>query len=180
MMQHRVGKTIALFGSAILMSVPAFADGVTTELSGFNEVPAISSEATGEFQARLNETGDQLTYTLTYSGIATPVQFAHLHLGQAGANGGIAVWLCDNSGGAPVSVQACPQSAGTIEGTITSADVVGPTEQGLAASEFAELLDAIGAGALYVNVHSETFPAGEIRGQLKPAFNQPWPSAETS
>jgi hypothetical protein len=33
--------------------------------------------------------------------------------------------------------------------------------------EFDELVRAIRAGVTYVNVHSETFPGGEIRGQLK-------------
>jgi hypothetical protein len=47
---------------------------------------------------------------------------------------------------------------------------MGPTEQRFTVGEFAELLIAIGAGVVYANVHSDIFPAGEIRGQLEPAF----------
>ena len=49
---------------------------------------------------------------------------------------------------------------------ITAASVIGPAGQGISAGEFAELIRAIRSGNAYVNVHTMTFPAGEIRGQL--------------
>ena len=51
------------------------------------------------------------------------------------------------------------QSGNMIEGNIVS--------QGVAPGEFDELIRAIRAGVAYVNVHSSTFPAGEVRGQLR-------------
>jgi hypothetical protein len=44
---------------------------------------------------------------------------------------------------------------------------VGPTGQGIAAGEFAELVRAIKAGRTYVNVHTTKYPGGEIRGQIR-------------
>ena len=44
--------------------------------------------------------------------------------------------------------------------------MVGPTGQGIAPGEYAELLRAIRAGATYANVHTSKYPAGEIRAQL--------------
>lgn len=171
MVQNRVIKRGTLLSLGILMSASAFANSVSTELSGFEEVPSIRSDASGNFGATLNENGDALSYTLTYSGIATPVQFAHFHFAQRGVNGGVVVWLCDNTGSGPAGVQGCPNESGTVEGTIASADVLGLAEQGFVAGEFAGLLKAIEADSIYVNVHSEAFPAGEIRGQLEPAFS---------
>jgi hypothetical protein len=51
--------------------------------------------------------------------------------------------------------------------TITAADVVGPGGQGIAAGEFAEILNALRAGVAYANVHTAAFGGGEIRGQIR-------------
>jgi hypothetical protein len=53
-----------------------------------------------------------------------------------------------------------------VSGVITAAQIVGPAAQGIATGEFAELVDALRSGAAYANVHTTTFPAGEIRGQI--------------
>jgi CHRD domain len=169
MAQNRVGKLMTLLSPALFIGSPALADTVTAELNGFNEVPSLRSDATGSFRATLNENGDELSYTLTYSGIANPTQ-AHLHVAQPGANGAIAVWLCSNAQNVPTGVQGCDGNEATVEGTINSANVVGPTAQGLTVGDFPGLLAAIGAGVVYANVHSDIFPDGEIRGQLEPAF----------
>jgi hypothetical protein len=81
--------------------------------------------------------------------------------------GGVSVFLCTNLGNGPMGTQACPAN-GTVTGTITAADVIGPVGQGITAGEFAELLKAIRAGFVYANVHSALFGGGEIRGQLTP------------
>ena len=51
--------------------------------------------------------------------------------------------------------------------TVTAADVIGPTGQGIAAGEFAEVLRAIRQGVAYANVHSMRNLGGEIRGQIR-------------
>jgi CHRD domain len=54
-----------------------------------------------------------------------------------------------------------------VSGKITAADVVGPAGQGIAATEFAEFLAAIKAGATYANVHTTGRTGGEIRGLVR-------------
>jgi CHRD domain-containing protein len=135
---------------------------VDAELLGYEEVPSNSTTGAGNFDARINE-GDQLiTYKLSYSNLegTTTIQ-AHIHLGQRTANGGVSVFLC-GGGDKP----ACPATGGTVEGTIDPADIIGPTGQGLATGEFAELVAAIRAGVTYANVHTNKHPGGEIRGQI--------------
>jgi CHRD domain len=95
---------------------------------------------------------------------------AHIHFGQRHTVGGIVVWLCQsatNPAPDPTTPQ-CPATSGTVSGTITAAQVVTVTGQGIDAGQFAELLAAIRAGATYANVHSATFGPGEIRGQIRP------------
>jgi len=54
----------------------------------------------------------------------------------------------------------------SVTGVITPAQVVGPANQGIAAREFDELVQAIRAGATYANVHTTANTGGEIRGQI--------------
>jgi hypothetical protein len=131
-------------------------------LSGYQEVPAISSTASGTLSLSVNSAGTAISYTLTYSalqgGAATG---AHIHLGQAGVSGAVVIFLC-GGGGKP----ACPAAGGTFSNTITATDVLGVPAQGIAAGDLAAVLKAMRNGVTYANVHSTVFPAGEIRGQI--------------
>ncbi|MEO8464411.1 MAG: CHRD domain-containing protein [Gammaproteobacteria bacterium] len=142
---------------------------VHARLVGYNETPSVSTPAKGNFRAVIDEDAGTITYTLSYEGIGAVAQ-SHLHLGQHHTAGGIMVFLCTNLGNAPAGtvVQACPTAQpAEISGIITAADVTGNLlTQQIAPGEFAELLAAIRAGAVYVNIHSTPSPAGEIRGQI--------------
>ena len=133
-------------------------------LSGSQEVPAISTPASGTFKARLDD--GAVRWRLSYRDLEGAVQQAHVHFAQEDVNGGVSAFLCSNLAGAPAGVQACPAAPATITGTIEADDVVGPVEQGIAPGELDELLAAMRAGLTYANVHSDTFPNGEIRGQI--------------
>lgn len=161
---------IALFAmAASLAFAPAHADHreFRAVLESSQEVPLVSSAASGGFRARI-ASGGAIHYELSYSGLEGDVTQAHIHLGQKNVNGGIAVWLCSNlaSPPTPPGVQACPASPGRVQGIITAADVVGPSGQGIAAGEFEELVRALRRGRAYANVHSSKFPGGEVRSQL--------------
>jgi len=150
------------------ISALATADAVSSkkslkaELEGFEEIPAVSSTGSGEFRATISQDESSIEYKLTYEDLeGTATLFAHIHLGQRGVNGGVSAFLC----GGPKP--ACPATLGTVTGTITASDVIGPGGQGIAAGEFSEVLDAIREGVTYVNVHTDKHPGGEIRGQIK-------------
>lgn len=133
------------------------------DLSGYEEVPAVSSTGTGELRLKVNEENQLIEYELSYANLeGTTTTAAHIHLGQKGVNGGVIAFFCGGGGKDP-----CTPGSGTFTGTIVPADVIGPTAQGLAAGEFAEVLRALRAGQIYVNVHTNKHPGGEIRGQVK-------------
>ena len=152
----------ALVAAAALPRASGADEGqLRATLRGYAEVPAVSSTGMGRFTARVHEDGTAIDYELSYAGLEGTAAAAHIHLGQKDVAGGIIAFLC-GGGGKP----ACPVE-GTVTGTITATDVVGPAAQGIAAGEFGELLRAIDAGVTYVNVHSTKHPGGEIRGQVK-------------
>jgi hypothetical protein len=145
------------------------------DMNGYEETPAVVSDGVGTFRAQIARNADEIKYSLTYGGqFNGSVTQAHIHLGQEDVAGGISVWLCANNPPittAPAGTQVCPQT-GTITGTITPDDVVGPAGQGIAAGEFAKLVRAMRAGVTYANIHSSTQPAGEIRGQIDDRDNE--------
>jgi hypothetical protein len=137
-------------------------------LTGYQEVPALSTTGAGEFHAKLDSSGESMTYELTFGSTETTVTQSHIHFENATNNGPVVVFLCTNLNNSPTPVQACPAS-GTITGTITSGSVIGVAggaAVGLDSGEFQELVNAMRAGATYVNVHSTGRPGGEIRAQL--------------
>jgi len=142
-------------------------NALSERLSGYEEDPmVISTAGSGVVRVQINEPDQEITYRLSYTGLEGTVSQAHIHFGGKAQSGGISVFLCSNLGNGPVGTQVCPAAPATVSGTITPVDVIGPAGQGIAAGQFAELVAAIRAGKTYVNVHSSTWPAGEIRAQL--------------
>ena len=167
----KLAVTAAVVG-ALTVGAAAIATGdhkLKERLTGYQEVPALSTPGTGEFRAFVNRSGQEIRYRLTYGDLESPATQAHIHFENATNNGGIVVFLCTNLGNAPAgtSPPACPADGGTVTGTLRPADVgPGAQAQGIAPGVFGELVDAIRAGATYVNVHTTGRPTGEIRAQL--------------
>jgi hypothetical protein len=164
--------TVALAVAA----VPAAAQTMHSRLDGYREVPAVSTAASGEFSAKIDQNAGSIYWELTYDGMQGTVVQSHIHFGQHSVNGGITAWLCQSATNpAPAAVAAttpmCTSPSGTLSGTITSASVVGPGAQQMGPGEFEELVRAMRAGVTYVNVHTSLSPSGEIRGQIGPKSN---------
>ena len=167
---------IMSFVVSAMLCAPALAtaDGkLKARLRGVQEVPAISTTGSGEFRGKISDDETSIDYKLSYSGLeGGSVLFAHIHLGQRSVSGGVIVFLCANVP-VPVTTPACPTPSGTVTGTVTASDVIdvknpaNQVSQGITAGEFAELLRAIRKGVAYANVHTVTFPTGEIRGQIR-------------
>lgn len=145
-------------------------------LTGYQEAPPISTAASGEFKATINDSATEITYELSYRNLEGTVQQAHIHFGQPNVSGAIEVWLCSNLASPPTpppppTIQPCPAPPATITGTIVAANVTGqpagpPAGQGIQPGEFAEFVKAVRSGMAYANVHTTKFPSGEIRAQI--------------
>jgi hypothetical protein len=167
-----IGALLVVFGAGSYAVANGGKSHVRTgDMSGYLEgAPGgpVSSVASGEFEARIDDSADTIMYEVSYRDLEGTVTQSHIHFGQRSVNGGISAWLCETATNPSpsASTPTCPAPGGTVTGTITPVEVVGPAGQGIAAGEFEELVAAIRAGRAYANVHSSKFPGGEIRGQI--------------
>lgn len=126
------------------------------KLSGHDSVPAVKTKAKGKAEFKLSKDGKELSFKLTVKDIDN-VTAAHIHMGKKGENG------------APVAgLFAGPKKEGNFsgtlaEGTIMEKDLIGD----LQGKSLDALIKLIKSGGAYVNVHTDAYPDGEIRGQIK-------------
>lgn len=144
-------------------SVRAF----TATLSGDEEVPPegepdVETSASGEATFEVADDGTEISYSVDVSGIEN-VEMAHIHLGARGENGPVIVWLYPDS--PPPELIEGVTDGNLATGTITADDLMEDLEGGT----LDDLLGEMVAGNTYVNVHTEQYPAGEIRGQITAA-----------
>ncbi len=164
-------------GLGTMLVVHADDDAVinfTAKLNGFQEVGALNNETgailtdgKGTLHLKLDKNAQSLSFELTYSGLSSPVTQAHIHFGRVHTPGGIMVFFCSNLTTAPAGTQPCPANGGTVTGMLSAGNVQAITGQNVPAGDFDALTDALLSNSAYANVHTQTFPAGEIRGQIR-------------
>jgi len=152
---------LALVGTA-MVSADSNRQDMKARLSGFQEVPAISTKGSGSLRLKVNQAATSISFELSYANLeGGAVSAAHIHFAQPGVNGAPIAWLC--GGG---TKPACPAAPAKVTGTIVAADIIDASAQGIAAGQLGEALRAMRAGVTYVNVHTPGFPNGEIRGLI--------------
>jgi len=108
------------------------------DLKASNEVPPNESKGTGSMTATFDTDSNKLSWKGTVSGLIGTVTAAHFHAAEAGRNGAVAVPIMG-------------ADDGSFEGSATLTD-----------TQAEDLM----AGRWYVNIHTTTHKAGEIRGQM--------------
>jgi len=130
------------------------------QLTGGEQVPSVVTTASGTASFWLDSDGTKIRYKLMVTDLHN-VTMAHLHLGAPGKNGPPVVWLYPS---APPAKKIDGPSNGVLsEGSINADNLVGP----MAGKTIGDLLAAIKAHDIYVNVHTQEHRGGEIRGQLQ-------------
>ena len=129
---------IVMLCALVLAASPAWADTMfVTTLDGTLECPPVTTPGTGFGTFVLNGAETHLTIHVEYAGLLGAPTLQHIHNAPPTACGAVAFTL--PAGGSPIdAVWAIP----------------------------AAMVTQLHAGLLYVNVHSNAFPGGEIRGQI--------------
>jgi len=108
------------------------------DLKASNEVPPNESKGAGLVTATFDTDSNKLSWKGTVSGLSGALTAAHFHSAEAGRNG-------------PVAIPIVGADKGSFEGSATLTD-----------TQAEDLM----AGKWYVNIHTATYKAGEIRGQM--------------
>lgn len=134
----------ACLGIAAALPARAAPESFKVPLSGAQCVPKVETGATGTANLTYDPASRQVTWDIPYSGLSSAATMAHFH-GPAtpGKNGPVDVWLTKQ--GSP------PDNPIKGEATLTPAQ----------AQQFT-------AGQWYVNLHTQSHPACELRGQVTP------------
>lgn len=177
---YKLSKFVLFVAVVTLWGSYAQAQRFSARLSGFNEIGgvgagetgAILTDATGTLQLDLDKKTSSISYTLTYTGpFSSEVQQAHIHFGKLHVAGGIIVWLCQTTAkpSPTAGTPTCPipMPSATVTGVLTAANVIAVVAQNVTAGDFDAIEDALTSNTAYVNIHTATFGAGEIRGQIK-------------
>jgi hypothetical protein len=139
---------IAMLAAAAFLATGsvAHADTLTfkADLSGGGEAPPNNSPGKGHVDAKLDTDTRTLTWTVTYSGVAGPPIGAHFH-------GPVSYVGLTSEENAPIQVGTPGALASPFKGSTTIDD-----------KQMKDLKD----GRWYFNLHTPTFPAGEIRGPV--------------
>jgi CHRD domain-containing protein len=163
----------AILAAIAVPATCANAQNFHAKFSGFNELGALNAE-TGAILSKgqatialkLNKQLKTLNYTLTYSNLEAPITQAHIHFGKVHVPGGIFLFLCSNLGNGPAGTPLCPPS-GTVSGMLTGGSVLAVPGQNITAGDFDAVTDILLSNSAYANIHTQRFPAGEIRGQIR-------------
>ena len=152
--------TAASLVAAALASMAGSAQAQTIQLfaamTPFFETPPVTSPASGVAVMRIDRATLNFTFDLYFGNLTTPTVMAHLHVAPPGVAGPIILGL---------DGQPTPNGSPTIAFVPLGVTAFNGTVTGTFPAAFREQLFA---GLVYVNVHSQQFPQGEIRGQLVP------------
>lgn len=149
-----IGGVLGTFTSASRAETTEF----KAELSGSNQVPPRQTSASGTVTATYDAATKRLSWKGSYSGLSGPPTAAHIHgPAAAGTNARLVFWISDNVG--QCSQGECRSNIDAEARLLTNPFEGSAT---LTEAQAAELM----AGLYYVNIHTNAYPGGELRGQL--------------
>lgn len=141
-------------------------DGLSFEaqLTGAQEGQGVDSQGVGHARVRFDAGFTEVFVDLRVDSLTGTFMRAHFHCHRPGANGPIVFGLVEPG---PLVFDGR-----RVRGVLTNADFNGAdcvAGVGRPVNNIAALAFAMRDGLVYLNVHTDLFPGGEIRGQLLPS-----------
>lgn len=147
-------------------------------LSGSQQVPPVKTNGIGTASFELLDDNRNIHYQINILNVPD-ITGIHLHQGKVGENGEVVVNIYNKSKedklslkenetkisqieSNSVKINGNVQSSFLASGTINNSDLKGP----LSGKSISDLINLIKSENTYVNVHSQSHPDGEIRGEI--------------
>ena len=149
-------------------------------LTGSQQVPPVKTNGIGTASFELLDDNKTLHYQINVLDVPK-ITGIHIHQGKSGENGDVIVNLYNSKENifqnenkienetklsqiqsSSVTINGNTQSSLIASGTINDSDIKGP----LLGKNISDLITLMQTKDTYVNVHSESYPDGAIRGQI--------------
>ncbi|MEM4270118.1 MAG: CHRD domain-containing protein [Candidatus Caldarchaeum sp.] len=169
--------TMTGFGSWYVSPAVGGAGAHNIKLTPFEVVPPVNSQALGHMDLAVFRQKDEngnyryyIRYELSWMALSSPPERIYLGFAKQGQTGGVLYWIC-GGGGRP----SCPNATwGKLtpwiyvpgDREVTAEDVPGIPSQGVKPGDVEAFFTALYNGAVYVQIETKNFPAGELRGQI--------------
>ena len=158
-MKRAIHVGAAMMAALLIGTAAASAQVVVASatLGGGEETPILLSGAAGTAEVAIDTAAKEFAVTLRIFNIPTTTTAGHIHVGSKGIAG-------------PVVIDF-PAIAGRLGDFVTTFRVGEASFRANAAigiNSIDDVIQAVANGNAYVNIHTTTFPGGEIRGQLVP------------
>lgn len=152
--------TVLIAATITMVSALTFSNNIVlaqnekfnAKLSGQEEVPPVQTTTSG--MAWFKPMQDKVWFKINVTDMQGVTQ-AHIHTGKQGENGPPVVTLYKSDTPQPINGKLA-------YGNITANLLEGPMK----GKQISDLTTAMSNGSTYVNVHTEKYPNGEIRGQI--------------
>lgn len=168
---HGLAGTLLITAAALICSPAANASFIryVTHLTGAQEVPAVVTPGVGDAIVDVDTDADTMRVYGSFSGLLGRTSASHIHccFPLGGPNFGVAT-TTPSFVGFPLGVSSgdfdifldLTAASSYRAGFITAAG-------GTTADAEAALLAGLASGTAYLNIHTNLFPGGEIRGVLQ-------------
>jgi len=165
---------VAISTPLMLFSTSALAADFqsNTRLTGAQEVPTVATDGSAKATVKFDKGFTKVRVRVRFNNLNGNFTRLHFHCNVAGANGPIALGLIDTVAPDSDNSDVVSLNGDRIVGTLTSENFPAvdpcPDSIGKPVNNIASLAAATDRGEIYINLHTDAFPPGEIRGQVRP------------
>jgi hypothetical protein len=156
-MTKLLGTCAGVLALTVALAPDVSAQTLTANLNGGEETPILNTGAVATAEVSLDVANQEIAVTLRVFNVPTPTTAGHIHIGPAGIAGPVVINF----------PEALVGRTGDFAMTFRAGPAQFVARPAIGINTMQDAFEAILNGNSYVNIHTQQFPGGEIRGQLR-------------